>query len=107
MIKKPELNIPAGNLEKLKIAINYGADAVYCGFKDFNLRNFAGNLSLDEISRGVELIHNLGKKIYLTLNIFGRNSHLTKLPDLIKELDQINIDGFIISDPGFIAVAQR
>ncbi|MBU1625845.1 U32 family peptidase [bacterium] len=106
-MKKPELNIPAGNMEKLKIALNYGADAVYCGIKDLSLRNFANNFTIFELSDATGIAHTMGKKVFVTLNIFGRNHHLPALPAMLEELARINIDALIISDPGFITFAQR
>lgn len=69
-IKKPELLAPAGNLEKLKMAILYGADAVYLGGKRFGLRAYGGNFSKEEMLEGVKFAHEHGKKIYVTANIF-------------------------------------
>ena len=68
----PELLAPAGNMEKLETALRYGADAVYCGIERFSLRALAGNLTLPELSRGCELAHSLGKRLYLTLNAYLR-----------------------------------
>ena len=71
--EKVELLAPAGNFEKLEIAIHYGADAVYLGGKDFSLRNFSGNFSLEEIRQAVAYAHDRGVKIYVTVNIYARN----------------------------------
>jgi len=69
-MKKVELLAPAGNLEKLKMAVLYGADAVYLGGEEFSLRAYAENFTLDELKAGVEFAHSKGKKVYVTINIF-------------------------------------
>ena len=79
-MKKPELLSPAGNLEKLKMALIYGADAVYLGGKSFGLRAFGGNFSEAEMEEGVRFAHALGRKVYVTLNIFAHNADLERLP---------------------------
>ncbi|MEG2688166.1 MAG: U32 family peptidase, partial [Clostridia bacterium] len=71
-----ELLMPAGNLKKLKMAFHFGADAVYLGGKDFSLRAFADNFTNDEIVEGINFAHNLGKKVYVTANIFAKNRDL-------------------------------
>ena len=79
-MKKMELLAPAGDLEKLKIAIDYGADAVYFGGEDFGLRAGAGNLTAEEIREGAAYAHARGKKIYMTVNIFAHNDDIRRLP---------------------------
>lgn len=106
-MKKPELLAPAGDWEKLKYALAYGADAVYLGGQDFGLRAYAGNFSLDEIDKAVHYTHDLGKKIYVTVNIVAHESDLDRLPAYLKDLEQMNIDGAIISDPGIIMMVQE
>ena len=71
---KVELLAPAGNFEKLEIAIHYGADAVYLGGKDFSLRNFSGNFSLEEIKQAIAYAHDRGVKVYVTVNVYARNN---------------------------------
>lgn len=100
MSKKIELLAPAGDLEKLKIAIDYGADAVYCGGEHFGLRAGARNFSVDELKEGVEYVHNRNRKLYLTLNIFPRNEDMDRLASYVDEIKEIPIDAFLISDPG-------
>ena len=98
--EKIELLAPAGDLEKLIIAVDYGADAVYFGGESFSLRAGAGNFDIEEIKTGIKYAHAKNKKCYLTLNIFPHNDdieHMTEYLNLIKNLD---IDGFIVSDPG-------
>ena len=81
-MNKPELLAPAGNLEKLKMALIYGADAVFMGGKAFGLRAFGGNFSDDELKEGIEFAHSLQKKAYITINIYAHNSDLKELPEL-------------------------
>ncbi|WP_053957082.1 peptidase U32 family protein [Inediibacterium massiliense] len=99
-MKKIELLAPAGDLERLKMAIIYGADAVYIGGQVFGLRASAKNFSLEDIKRGVEFAHDRGKKVYVTLNIIPHNEDLKELDEYLKELSRINIDAVILSDPG-------
>ncbi len=100
--RRPELLAPAGDLEKLKIAVEYGADAVYFGGELFSLRAGAGNLSVPEIREGTEYAHQRGRKVYMTINIFAHNEDMEQLENYLKEIAPIPIDGFIVSDPGVI-----
>ena len=93
-----ELLAPAGDLEKLKIALLYGADAVYVGGRDYSLRANAKNFSLEDLREGVLYAHNLGKKVYVTVNIVPHNKDTEGLSDYLKALDIIGIDGIIVSD---------
>lgn len=97
-MKKVELLAPAGDLEKLKWAYLYGADAVYIGGKDFSLRANAKNFSLEEIQEGVEIAHSLNKKIYVTVNIVFHNEDLKGLKDYLENLSKIGVDAIIASD---------
>ena len=106
-MKKPELLAPAGNLEKLKIAFNYGADAVYTGGKKFSLRARAGNLSFSELKKGIEIAKKLGKKIYAAVNIFASNSDIEKIGNYLIKLGKSGVDGIIISDPGVFTLAKE
>lgn len=106
-MKKPELLAPAGNMEKLKFAVLYGADAVYLGGKNFGLRAFAGNFEPDEIQEGVEFAHKHGVKVYVTVNIFPHNQDLVGLPQYLKELQKRGVDAIICSDPGVIKIAKE
>lgn len=99
---KIELLAPAGDLEKLMTAIDYGADAVYFGGELFSLRAGAGNFSLEEMKKGVEYAHSKKKKAYLALNIFAHNADILTLTDYLIRLKTIPIDAFIVSDPGII-----
>ena len=105
--KKPELVSPAGSLDKLKTAIEYGADAVYAGGKDFNLRNSAANFTLDEIGSAVEYVHERGKKLYITLNIFAHNCHISRIERYLKELEGYSVDAVIVADPGALALVRE
>ena len=93
-----ELLSPAGDLEKLKYALMYGADAVYIGGTNYSLGANAKNFSLDEIKEAVEYAHNLGKKVYVTVNIVFHNEELNGLKEYLLYLDSINVDGIISSD---------
>lgn len=99
-IVKPELLAPAGSMEKCKMALLYGADAVYLGGKIFGLRAFADNFSLEEIEQAVALAHKLGKKVYVTVNIFAHNEDLTELPAYAKALAAARVDAVLVSDMG-------
>ncbi|MFA6808353.1 MAG: U32 family peptidase [Eubacteriales bacterium] len=104
-MKKPELLAPAGDLEKLKVAFAYGADAVYAGGSAFGLRAYAGNLDLEELKVGVKYTHDLGKKIYVTVNIFAHEDDFDNLPEYIKYLEEVGVDAIIVSDPGIVKLA--
>ena len=98
MKNRIELLSPAGDLERLKIACLYGADAVYFGGKDYPLRANANNFSIDEIKEACTFAHNLGKKVYLTLNIVFHNEDITGVYDYIRDVVNAGIDAFIVSD---------
>ncbi|MBM3590483.1 MAG: peptidase U32 [Alphaproteobacteria bacterium] len=98
-LKKPELLMPAGNLDRLKTAILYGADAVYIGTPDMSLR-VKSSFSLEDVVEGIEYAHSFGKKVYLTLNLFSHNKDVEKLPQFIETVKKVKPDGLIVSDPG-------
>ena len=100
-MKKPELLAPAGDLERLKIALLYGADAVYIGGA-FNLRANADNFKIEEIKQGVIYAHSLNKKVYVTVNISMHNKEYEKIKNYILKLDEIDVDAIIISDPAIL-----
>ena len=106
-MKKPEVLSPAGNLEKLKFAVEYGADAVYLGGKIFNLRERAGNFSLEEMEEGIDYAHSRGKKVYVTLNAFARNRDFKELLSYVKELATLKPDAFIVSDLGVLSLVRE
>lgn len=97
---KFELLAPAGDLEKLKAAVVYGADAVYFGGEMFSLRAGAGNLTIEEMREGTAFAHDRGAKCYLTVNIFAHNEDVNELKDYLQRLKTVDIDAFIVSDPG-------
>lgn len=107
MIKKPELLAPAGNMEKLKMALIYGADAVYLGGKAFGLRAFGGNFDYDELKEAVDFAHRLGRKVYVTVNIFPHNSDMEKLPEYLAYLNEIRVDAMLIADLGIFTLAKK
>jgi putative protease len=106
-VKKPELLAPAGNLEKLKMALLYGADAVYLAGKSFGLRAFSDNFTEDELKEGVAFAHNLQKKVYVTVNIFPYNEDLPTLPAYIKFLSDCHVDAVIIADLGVYRIIKE
>jgi putative protease len=106
-MKKPELLAPAGNLEKLKMAVIYGADAVYLGGEEFGLRAAADNFNTEEMKEGVEFAHSRGKKVYVTANIIPHNEDLQRLPEYIREVSEIGVDALIVSDLGVFAIAKE
>jgi len=96
---RSELLMPAGNLRKLKMAVFYGADAVYLGTPDMSLRT-KSQFSLQDVIEGVEFCHAHGKRAYLTLNLFSHNKDIAKLDEYIDTVEKVNPDGLIIADPG-------
>ncbi len=108
-MNKPELLMPAGNVEKLKYAIKYGADAVYLGVVDFSLRAMRKGelITLDNLKIAIDTAHSLGAKAYLTLNIFGFNSDIKALEACMEKIVDSNPDALIISDPGIMRLAQK
>ena len=96
---KVELLSPAGSIERLKIALLYGADAVYIGGRDYSLRANAKNFSLAEIKEACEYAHKLSKRVYVTVNIVFHNEDIEGLVDYLKELEKCRVDAVIISDP--------
>lgn len=106
-MKKPELLAPAGDLERLKWAILYGADAVYLGGSLFGLRANANNFTLEEIEEGVQFAHERGRRIYVTVNIVLHNKEIPDLITYLKKLEQIGVDAIIVSDPTVISLAHQ
>ncbi|HBC96065.1 MAG TPA: peptidase U32 [Clostridium sp.] len=107
MKKKPELLAPAGNLEKLRTAVDFGADAVYLGGNKLNLRAFADNFTDKELEEGLKYVHDRGKKAFVTVNVFPHNEDLIGLKDYLRKLYEMNVDGIIVSDPGIIMTARE
>ena len=98
-----ELLSPAGDLERLKVTLSYGADAVYIGGQKYSLRANATNFSIDEIKEGCDFAHKLNKKVYLTLNIVFHNEDMDGVEEYIKQVVEAGIDAFIVSDPFIIS----
>lgn len=105
-MNKIELLAPAGDLEKLKTAVDYGADAVYFGGQVGSLRAAAGNLSVDDIKEGVDYCHKHGRKAYLTMNIYAHNEDIDDLRKFAYEIKHIDIDAFIVSDPAVMEIVK-
>lgn len=103
----PELLAPAGNLEKLKIAVHYGADAVYLGGKAFGLRNLADNFTLEEMAAGIEYAHDRNVKVYLTVNSYPANNDLPALATYLEEVATLPFDALIAADPGVIQLIRE
>lgn len=106
-MKKPEILAPAGNLDKLKTAIDFGADAVYLGGSKLNLRAFADNFTNEEIEEGVKYAHDRGRKVYVTLNVIPHNEDFEGLSEYVKELYKLKVDAVLVSDPGILAVCKE
>ena len=106
-MKNVEVLSPAGNLEKLKTAIRFGADAVYLGGKSFSLRARAGNFDIEQIAKGIEFAHKSGAKVYVTTNIFARNQDIAPIRNFIKEVSDLKPDAFIVSDIGVLSIAKE
>ena len=101
-MKKPELLAPAGDLEKLKIAVLYGADAVYFGGENFSLRAGAGNFSLEDLKEGIAFAHARGVKCHMTLNFFAHNEDVQPFMEYLRQIKDLGIDAYIAADPGVI-----
>ncbi|WP_457679016.1 U32 family peptidase C-terminal domain-containing protein [Thermovibrio sp.] len=106
-MRAPEVLAPAGNLEKLKFAVDFGADAVYLGGKLFNLRARAGNFTLDEMAEGIEYARKRGVKVYITLNAFARNGDFPLIESFIDEVKELKPDAFIVSDLGVLSTVRE
>ena len=103
---KPELLAPAGDLERLKWAINYGADAVYFGGPAFGLRANAINFTMEDIKEAVKYAHDRDKKVYVTVNIVLHDKEADHLVEYLKELEALGVDAIIVSDPAVIMLAR-
>lgn len=105
--KIPELLSPAGNPEKLRFAINYGADAVYCALKEFGMRAAADNFTLEELDAALKFVHSKGKKLYLTLNTLPVEQETARLEEILKELRSVTPDAFIVADIGVMEIIKK
>ncbi|NEZ48332.1 peptidase U32 family protein [Clostridium massiliodielmoense] len=106
-MNKPEILAPAGNLEKLITAIDFGADAVYLGGSKLNLRALADNFDTEDLKKGLKYAHDRNRKVYVTLNVFPHNEDLDGLEEYLKELYELGVDAIIVSDPGIIMTARE
>ncbi len=106
-MKRPELLAPAGDLEKLKMAIIYGADAVYLAGSEFGLRAAAGNFNIEDMKTGIDFAHEKGKKVYITANIIPHNNDLENLPEYATRLYELGADAIIVADPGAFSVIKE
>ncbi len=105
-MEKPELLAPGGSLEKLKIAIDYGADAVYVGGEAFSLRVAAENFTIPELIEGLRYAHDRGKKVYLTANILPHNADIEEFKEYLNEISPLGFDGILVSDPGMFSIVK-
>ncbi|MBI5972647.1 peptidase U32 family protein [Staphylococcus caledonicus] len=106
-VKKPELLAPAGNLEKLKIAVHYGADAVFLGGQEYGLRSNADNFTMEEIKEGVEFANKYNAKIYVTTNIIAHDENVDGLEDYLRDLEATGASGIIVADPLIIETCKQ
>ena len=106
-VAKAELIAPAGNLEKLKMAVVYGADAVYIGGEEYSLRAYAGNFSAEDMKEGIAFAHSRGRKVYLTMNIIPHNRDLDDMRQYIEEVGEVGVDAIILSDPGVFSFVKE
>ncbi len=103
----PELLAPAGNMERLLTAIDYGADAVYVGAQSMSLRNYADNFTPEQLKEGCDYAHAHGGRVYVACNAFAHDKDLEELPALLEQIQGAGADALIINDPGAIRVARR
>lgn len=106
-MQRIELLAPAGDLERLKTAFIYGADAVYIGGEIFGMRSAAKNFNKEDMAEGVRFAHERGKQVFVTVNIIPRNEEFEQLEDYLKELEEIGVDAVIVSDPGVFSVVKK
>lgn len=104
---KPELLAPAGSFEKLKTAFHFGADACYLGGKNFSLRSYADNFNPNEMKSAIEYAHAMGKKVYVTVNIFPSNRDFGELKEYMRFLEEVKADAALVADPGLIALSKE
>lgn len=106
-MKKPELLAPAGDMERLQMALAYGADAVYLAGTMFGMRSFAGNFTPEELKTAVELCHSKGVRVHVTCNTMPRNEEVARLPEWLEYLESVGVDAIILADVGTLALAKR
>ncbi len=106
-MKKPELLAPAGNLEKLKIACIYGADAVFLGGQNYGLRSNSDNFSIEQIKEGVNFAKEYNVDVYVTTNIYAHSENIVGFKEYVQALEKIGVRGIIVSDPAYIEIAKK
>jgi len=106
-MQRPELLAPAGNMEKLRIAVHYGADAVYLGGQAFGLRNMADNFSVAEMGAALDFCHAKKIRAYLTINSYPRNESLPELEEYLAQIATLPFDAYIVADPGVIDAVRQ
>lgn len=106
-MKKIELLSPSGDMERLKLALKFGADAIYVGGSMFGMRTNPTNFDADQLKNAVNLVHENNKKIYLTCNTLPRNNEIEQLPDFLKYVSEIGVDALIIADMGVLSLAKK
>ena len=100
LTKKPEILSPAGNPQKLRFAVDYGADAVYCALEKFGMRRAADNFTAEEMASAIDYAHSKGRKVYLTVNVMPHQGDMDELPKFIAQANDLKPDAYIFSDPG-------
>lgn len=106
-MKIPELLSPAGDLERLKFAVLYGADAVYVGATEFGMRSAPKNFTMEQLAQGVQFAHARGRRVYLTVNTAPTNEEIARLPDFLRRARQTGVDALIVADLGVLAIAKQ
>ena len=106
-MNKPELLSPAGDLERLRFAVRYGADAVYIGATEFGMRSAPKNFTVDQMRDGVLFAHEHGCRVYLTLNTVPTNEEVARMPDFVRQAASTGIDAFIVADLGVLAIVKK
>ena len=107
MLQIPELLAPAGDLERLRYAINYGADAIYCSLPEFGMRSAPANFTPEQLAEGVIYAHARGRKVYLTMNTLPTNEEADRLPEAIKAAAAAGVDAFIVADLGVLEACKQ
>ena len=107
MDKRVELLSPAGDMERLRMSLAYGADAVYLAGLDFGMRSFAGNFTPDELRQAVSLCHRRGVAVHVTCNTMPRNDEIRRLPEWMEYLQDLGVDAVILADVGVLSLLKR
>ena len=107
MVKRPEVLSPAGDLERLKFAVIYGADAVFVGGEEYGMRTSSKNFTIEQLAEGAAFAHKFGRKLYLTLNSVPTNDEVARLPDYLRRVRDTGIDAFIVADLGVLALVKK